>query len=1202
MKRGPLTLLLLLALGAGLAFLLATPTGLAWLWGLRPAGLEAERLHGRLIGPLTLEGLTLPDGTRIARLDLDLAPAALLHGTLRLTRLHAQGITLPANGDGGTLAPPSLPTLPLALQVDRLLVADLRRDGRIILERLTARLELRPRGWRLEALELALPGATLSGSARIAGAPPHDLDGRLTWRLASDPPLGGETRLAGNLRRPRLDTTLAGALKGRVQAAIEGWHANEPRWRLEARLQSRDWQPPPALGGPLHTRLELRGTGPRGEGELQLDAPRLRLTSPMTLAPDALRLEPLRLQAPFDARGTLRLALDGTPHRLYLIWQDLDLPPLASPNGELSLEGRPDDYRFRIDARLRHPRLPLGRWQAQGHGDRRRLRLGQLTGEALGGRLEGQGELTLADSRPWRLHLTARGLDPATVDLGPGRLALDLDADGALAPLRLATRLTRLDGHWRGQPLSGQGRLERTGGDWHLQTLNLHLGETRLRLDGRWGRALAARLRLRSPRLADLHPGLNGRLRLQAQVQQAPDAPLRLQWELAGENLAWRGTHAARLQSRGQLRADGVWQATLDAHTLRLARLDLDRLRLDLDGHRRDHRLRIQAEATAGRLDARLHGNLDERARRWSGQVEDLRLDALQRRFQLQRPASLTLAHRWLRLDDLCLRAPDSGLCLGARHDPEENRIDLDLTHLPLALVRPWLPAPLIAQGTLHGHLRLRLPRRSQSLAVQATSALRGEGIRLRLPPAGEVPVEGLRLRGGIENGIARARLDLDIPGRARLQARLPRLTLDLERPERSRLREARLRLLVPRLEAWGVLLPAQYQAHGPLRLDARLDGPVRDPDLRLEVDGREAGVELGDWGVTLRDLALRAQGRPREAVDFQLDTRTDAPLRAQGRLRLAPWRLHARLQGMRVEVARRPDLHLFASPDLRLEAEAGRLTLGGELALPQGEVMPQQAAPPTQVVAEPSEDVVVIDGPTQAPPPAPRWETNLDLRLSLGERVFFQGYGLSGYVTGRLHLRRTADGLTLATGELTVREGTYDAYGQTLTIERGQLVFADSPLDNPAVDIVAVRRIEDIAVGLRLTGRLKKPQVTLFADPPMNETRILSYLLFGHAPGEASGPEAELLVRIAASLGLARGYLITRALAQRLGLEETRIERNRLVLGRRIGERLYLTYAIGLGAEPNLWVVRYRLGRNWELKAEAGAGYAADLFLTLDR
>ncbi len=263
---------------------------------------------------------------------------------------------------------------------------------------------------------------------------------------------------------------------------------------------------------------------------------------------------------------------------------------------------------------------------------------------------------------------------------------------------------------------------------------------------------------------------------------------------------------------------------------------------------------------------------------------------------------------------------------------------------------------------------------------------------------------------------------------------------------------------------------------------------------------------------------------------------------------------------------------------------------------------MPQQAAPPTQVVAEPSEDVVVIDGPTQAPPPAPRWETNLDLRLSLGERVFFQGYGLSGYVTGRLHLRRTADGLTLATGELTVREGTYDAYGQTLTIERGQLVFADSPLDNPAVDIVAVRRIEDIAVGLRLTGRLKKPQVTLFADPPMNETRILSYLLFGHAPGEASGPEAELLVRIAASLGLARGYLITRALAQRLGLEETRIERNRLVLGRRIGERLYLTYAIGLGAEPNLWVVRYRLGRNWELKAEAGAGYAADLFLTLDR
>ena len=39
---------------------------------------------------------------------------------------------------------------------------------------------------------------------------------------------------------------------------------------------------------------------------------------------------------------------------------------------------------------------------------------------------------------------------------------------------------------------------------------------------------------------------------------------------------------------------------------------------------------------------------------------------------------------------------------------------------------------------------------------------------------------------------------------------------------------------------------------------------------------------------------------------------------------------------------------------------------------------------------------------------------------------------------------------------------GRYKAYGQDLTIEDGRLLFAGTPLDNPRLAIVAMRKIDD--------------------------------------------------------------------------------------------------------------------------------------------
>ena len=59
----------------------------------------------------------------------------------------------------------------------------------------------------------------------------------------------------------------------------------------------------------------------------------------------------------------------------------------------------------------------------------------------------------------------------------------------------------------------------------------------------------------------------------------------------------------------------------------------------------------------------------------------------------------------------------------------------------------------------------------------------------------------------------------------------------------------------------------------------------------------------------------------------------------------------------------------------------------------------------------------------------------------------------------------------TLGSGEVRVA-GKYKAYGQDLTIQRGQLLYAWTPLENPNLNIEATRTVEDVTAGLRIRGQ----------------------------------------------------------------------------------------------------------------------------------
>jgi translocation and assembly module TamB len=180
--------------------------------------------------------------------------------------------------------------------------------------------------------------------------------------------------------------------------------------------------------------------------------------------------------------------------------------------------------------------------------------------------------------------------------------------------------------------------------------------------------------------------------------------------------------------------------------------------------------------------------------------------------------------------------------------------------------------------------------------------------------------------------------------------------------------------------------------------------------------------------------------------------------------------------------------------------------------------------------------------------------------------------------------------------------EGTYKAYGQDLTIRQGRLLFAGSPLDNPRLNIVAVREIEPeegdtVIAGLNISGSAQNPQLTVFSEPAMGQSDALAYLVTGKPLSEVGQGEGEgdMLQSAARSLGAAAGGLLAKNIGKRLGVDELSVKDDEaiggaaLTVGQYLSPRLYLSYGIGLFEPGEVITLRYKLSRSLALEALNG-------------
>jgi translocation and assembly module TamB len=255
---------------------------------------------------------------------------------------------------------------------------------------------------------------------------------------------------------------------------------------------------------------------------------------------------------------------------------------------------------------------------------------------------------------------------------------------------------------------------------------------------------------------------------------------------------------------------------------------------------------------------------------------------------------------------------------------------------------------------------------------------------------------------------------------------------------------------------------------------------------------------------------------------------------------------------------------------------------------------------------------VVITDrGPQEASP----LSVDIQVRVILGDRIQVKAGGTEARLAGNLDLKMFGlkPGEMSARGEVRLAEGIYSGYGLRLRIERGRFIYTGGPVDDPGLDILALRRSEDleksanIKVGVAVFGSLKNPKVKLYSQPAMKDEEILSYLMLGR-PYDPKEGNLSLLLAAAGGLfsGDSQGPL--ERLRSQVGIDTVDIQsaekgfsRSMVTLGKYLTPELYVSYGYGVFSEEQRLKIRYRISKNWEVETWRGAEMGIDLYYRID-
>lgn len=1148
----------------GLYLLLATQTGLRLVFdALRqhiPGVLTVQATNGKLLGPITLSGLRYQNAGLLLQIDelqIDWQIYKLLWNNLDLHTLHADGVQLSLNGQAEKTGNQPF-RLPLNVQmqdarISRLSITTASATSPMRIEKIS----LRGRGEKHQITfdELQIQQSRLllksHGQIGLTDAYPLQLDLHWEYTPVHELQLEGNGHIQGDSHKLQITQEVSRDIDASLTGEITDLLAN-PHWHANLQLRrvnTAQWNKPA-------TNIVIAGAlqGAGNFSDMQITG---------------------EVQTRTKKLGTLFSVIKAQTGNAF------------------------HDYALSVGGQWQQGTTRKATYVLDGNGTLQGIKLEHAYIKTAEGTLRANAAVQWVPQLSAAANVALHNFDTALfLPALPGHVGaqatLQTSQDRGKPVIALAVQA--LSGELRGYELHGTARAQWQQAQLTIEQLDVQLGDTRFNAHGRFNSAWDLHWKFHSPNINAVLPGGHGQADFIGVIQGARNEP-QIQAEFTGTSLNYNDLVIGRIAGKLNLQPRDTAPLLLSLHAENMTYADTHWRSgsIDVSGTNALHSLQVNLDGANAYVHGRVRGSYRQQA--WRGVLAQL--DLLQEPFghwELRQPSNFLLSLPQQQFDEVCLQQQGAQLCAQLDWQTQHAKLNLHGKAIPLRIVDYWLPEDILLDG--QADVSLQLARDAvQQFSGHVDIASMSKAMNLNFVKQNVQIVFGdTHYRANLSADGLSMQLDLPLQNNAGVNANINLPKWSWHDPvAHTQILQGTINLSQLPLGTIAQFIPQLGRVNGSLNAHANLAGTLSEPQLSAKAAWLDGSMELPTLNLGLRDIQARLDSADQNRVKYTVTARSgDGNLRLTGETQLlatAGWPTQIHLSGDDLVVSNTPQALVIITPNLDVKIVRNAIQITGDVEIPRARLRPSKLSDGSVPI---SSDVNITYGESTQVRDE-RWKISTRVRLQLGKVVDFDGFGVSGKLNGSLLLLDEPGKLSVGQGEVGIVDGVYYMRGQNLTISHGRLIFANSVLDDPGIDVEATRVINDVTAGVRVKGTLKKPELTIFSEPAMGESDALAYLLLGHPLNQATTTEGQSVRDATTAMGVMGGDLLARDIGARLGLDELRVEAGQtstqtaLVVGKYLSPRLYIRYFTGIVESGNIVQLRYQLSRNVQIQTESG-------------
>lgn len=900
-----------------------------------------------------------------------------------------------------------------------------------------------------------------------------------------------------------------------------------------------------------------------------------------------------------------------------------------------SLSGTPESYTWK--SLFQGPGSNL---KITGHGNKKTFQTDSFNGPLLHGTINGKLKITWQTKPSWVLKLKAENLkaDMLLAETLPNSFSANLSL---MQQKTLYVNLDSIRAAWQnGKKLQGEVHFYYKNNNEQQNFNNILINITSqnsyLKIYGDYDDQTKIYYAAQIPNIKPWLNHYHGQLTAKGRIFGSRKHPL-LTGNLKANKLVHKQQQIKEInaQWRVDLSKKTPSQININLQNLAASPVYINSANLNLTGTITQQQLNASIINHSGSLHITTSGGIQNGT--WSGIIKKLNLISQPYgNWKLQKSSNLSLSQTQWQLEPTCWLSAKGSLCLDSSYNSQKIwHTNIKAKQIALGMFNRLIGKnfKLNAMGSLNLHSS-GIGKKLKQWQLQTNIGTGNLSYRSLDYKRLNLSFNASNLKSELNHNNITSSLHISLQKSGNLNAKIifPNYTI-AKRPSTTQKLTGSLAVFSNDLSPLAAFIPPALKTQGGLQINCKLAGTIGNPLINGKMQLINGEIILPNLGITLNNIKAIATANGKNInylASLQSENRT-LNLTGTASLHSGGIKTQATLSGNNVIIWDTPAYTVYATPKLKVRIDQRDVFLDGTLTIPQAIIEPPSFY---NVTTMPEKTIIIRAG--EKIKNTPFYKIHMKVRVITGKKVQFNAIGFKTSLSGNILINHEPKKTTLANGAINMNQGTYSLRGKTFTIERGALNFNNTPLVDPNLNLKASRTIrnyannlatagiEKLTVGFNVTGRLKKPIITLFSQPvSLSQANILSYLLFGYPSNRTNQENLTVLASSISSLSLNPTSKdqpgITERLSQDLHIDElgfksdsvtdpilgTTLYRGRdtFTIGGHLSPRTYLRYQKGSGLYGDRVQLRYSLSPKWIVQANSNnLGSGGDLIYSFQR